>query len=145
MNADALLEADEAAPVNDLELLDAIWPALCDAIAAHDDPPTGVVGDWFWSRLSLEEIQSAGLAELQSAPPEELPEMTEAWQRLGRADMVDLLFAALTAPPARLDALEDRLDDLADGLDDLHVRLLRAHRAAFLATLRRPGSVIAPR
>lgn len=145
MNADALLEADAETPVDDLELLDAIWPALCDAIAAQDDPPTGPVADWFWSRLSLEEIQASGLAELQASPPDELPEMTEAWRRLGRADMVDLLFSALTAPPARLDALEDRLDDLADVLDELHVRLLRDHRAAFLATLRSPGSVIAPR
>jgi hypothetical protein len=145
MDAAALLAADAHTATNDLELLDAVWPALCDAIAAQDDPPAGAIADWFWSRLCLEEVLGAGLAELQAAPPDELPEMIDAWRRLGRADVVDLLFSALTAPPARLDALEDRLDDLADALDDLHVRLLRQHRAAFLALLQPVGSVIAPR
>jgi hypothetical protein len=160
-----LLLADAAAPVDDGELEDAVWSALCDRVDEHRlevAPPE--VGDWYLTRLLLWDSMNGGAAQSAYNYGPNLGDVVAAWRRAGQDAVADI-YAAIdnrrAAKPAspsetagRIVVVGDPLneyvamlpdyEDLDEPLiaalrpvEDLHIGWLRREREAFLLFLQR--------
>lgn len=144
-----LLLADATSPVDDGNLEDAVWLAICDLI---QDPATqGIVADWYWSRLALWDAMNGGVEQVIANHHRDLPRMAAAWRRL-RDDAFGALIeaGAERAKAFKLSPddgyenyrkLEGEMSDLSDALfalnpsETFHLDLIRAQREAFAEAL----------
>jgi hypothetical protein len=144
-----LLQADATSPVDDGDLEDAVWHAVCDLI---QDPATdGIVADWYWSRLALWDAMNGGVEQVVANHHRDLGRMAAACRRLGDDAFAALIEAgaerakAFTLSPndgyENYQKLEGEMSDLSDALfalessETFHLDLIRAHRDAFAAAL----------
>jgi hypothetical protein len=142
-----LLQADATSPVDDGDLEDAVWHAVCDLI---QDPATdGIVADW--SRLALWDAMNGGVEQVVANHHRDLGRMAAACRRLGDDAFAALIEAgaerakAFTLSPndgyENYQKLEGEMSDLSDALfalessETFHLDLIRAHRDAFAAAL----------